>query len=185
MRLAVVVSHPIQYYAPLYRRLAQRDDLALKVFFTWHAGQSAVEDRGFRMPVVWDIPVTEGYDFELVPNVSSDSGTHHFWGLNNPSLVERVTAWKPDVVHITGWAWLSHLLAMRAFHKRRIPVLFRGDSHLLGETRSGPRWYLKHTRAATRIFLADCISGSRPGKPRLLRSLWSAAPSPSSLYPFH
>jgi glycosyltransferase involved in cell wall biosynthesis len=144
MRLAFVVSHPIQYYAPLYRRLAQRDDLVLKVFFTWHAGKSAVEDRGFRVPVMWDIPVTEGYDFELVPNISSDSGTHRFLGLNNPRLVQRITAWKPDVVHITGWAWLSHLLAMRAFHKRRMPVLFRGDSHLLGETRSGPRWYLKH-----------------------------------------
>jgi glycosyltransferase involved in cell wall biosynthesis len=142
-RLAVIVSHPIQYYAPLHRRLAQRGDLALKVFFTWHAGQAAIEDRGFRVPVAWDIPVTEGYEFELVPNVSSDPGTHSFSGLHNPSLVDRVAAWEPDAVHITGWAWLSHLMAMRAFRRRGIPVLFRGDSHLLGEARVGPRWYLK------------------------------------------
>jgi glycosyltransferase involved in cell wall biosynthesis len=145
LRLAFVVSHPIQYYAPLYRRLAQRDDLSMRVFFTWHSGEAAVEDRGFGLPVVWDIPLTQGYEFELVRNIASDSGTHHFWGLNNPSLVKRLTAWKPDAVHITGWAWLSHLVAMRAMHKRRIPVIFRGDSHLLGEARAGPRWYVKRT----------------------------------------
>ena len=47
-RLAVVVSHPIQYYLPLYQGLAPRDDLAIKVFFTWDAGQVAEEDQGFR-----------------------------------------------------------------------------------------------------------------------------------------
>src|SRR5262249_25214607 len=135
IRLAIVVSHPIQYYAPLYRLLAQRDDATVKVFFTWHAGQTAYEDFGFKVPVTWDVPVTQGYEFELVPNVSSEPGTHRFWGLNNPSLVHRVTAWRPDVVHITGWAWFSHLSAMRALHKQGVPVLFRGDSHLLDETR--------------------------------------------------
>ena len=137
------MSHPIQYYTPLYRRLAQRDDLALKVFFTWHSGEAAVEDRGFGLSVAWDIPLTEGYEFELVPNISFDSGTHRFWGLNNPSLVEQVTAWQPDAVHITGWAWSSHLVAMRAIRKLGIPVLFRGDSHLLSEIKAGPRWYIK------------------------------------------
>jgi glycosyltransferase involved in cell wall biosynthesis len=150
-KLAVIVSHPIQYYAPLYRRLTERNDLSLKVFFTWHAGQAAIEDPGFKVPISWDVPVTEGYEFELVPNVSQNQGTHRFWGLNNPTLVERVIGWQPDAVHITGWAWFSHLVAMRAFHKQRIPVLFRGDSHLLDEARTSPRWWMKRS-VLRRIF---------------------------------
>lgn len=142
-RLAIVVSHPIQYYAPLYQRLARRDDLELKVFFTWHAGKAAVQDHGFGQRIAWDIPLTEGYEFELVPNVSSDPGTHHFFGLRNPSLVNRVLAWQPDAVHITGWAWFSHLLALRSFSRHGVPTLFRGDSHLLDFPRSGPKWWLK------------------------------------------
>jgi glycosyltransferase involved in cell wall biosynthesis len=142
-RLAIIVSHPIQYYVPLYQRLAQRDDITIKVFFTWHEGQAAVEDRGFKTQVAWDIPLIEGYDFESVPNVSSNPGTHSFFGLRNPSLVERVTAWRPDVVHITGWAWLSHLIALRTFKKQGIPTLFRGDSHLLDTRKSGPHWWSK------------------------------------------
>jgi glycosyltransferase involved in cell wall biosynthesis len=142
-RLAIIVSHPIQYYAPLYQRLAQREDVTIKVFFTWHAGHRAVQDSGFRQPVAWDIPLTEGYEFDLVPNVSPDPGTHSFFGLRNPSLVGRVTAWQPDAVHITGWAWLSHLLALRAFRRLGVPILFRGDSHLLDSPRRGPWWQVK------------------------------------------
>jgi hypothetical protein len=61
-RIAIIVSHPIQYYAPLYQRLAQRDDLVIKVFFTWHVGATPVQDTGFGMPIAWDLPLTEGYD---------------------------------------------------------------------------------------------------------------------------
>lgn len=142
-RLAFVVSHPIQYYAPLYQRLAKRSDLDVKVFFTWHAGEAAMTDRGFGIPVAWDIPLTAGYEYELVPNVASDPGTHHFTGLRNPALLDRVLQWRPGVVHVTGWAWQSHMLLLRALHKRGIRTLFRGDSHLLDEKQSGPRWWVK------------------------------------------
>jgi glycosyltransferase involved in cell wall biosynthesis len=142
-RLAIIVSHPIQYYAPLYQRLARRQDLVIKVFFGWHAGQVEIEDRGFARKLKWDIDLTDGYQFELVPNVASDPGTHHFLGLINPSLVGRVVAWQPDVVHVTGWASLSHLCALRALRRRKIPTLFRGDSHLLDAAPKGPRWQVK------------------------------------------
>jgi glycosyltransferase involved in cell wall biosynthesis len=150
-RIAFIVSHPIQYYVPLYERLARRDDLSIKVFFTWHAGQAPVEDRGFGRPVAWDIPLTAGYEFELVRNVSRDPGTHRFFGLKNPSLVKDVMAWRPDLVHVTGWAWLSHLLALRAFRKKGIPTLFRGDSHLLETEQRGCRWWIKQL-ILTRVF---------------------------------
>ena len=142
MRLAVIVSHPIQYYVPLYRRLAKRSDLDVKVFFTWHAADGAQQDHGFKREVRWDIPLTEGYEYELMANVARAPGTHHFWGLRNPDLIKRVTEWKPDAVHVTGYALASHLHAMRHFHGKGVPILFRGDSHLLDQ-KSGIGWQLK------------------------------------------
>jgi glycosyltransferase involved in cell wall biosynthesis len=123
--------------------LAERDDIVLKVFFTWHAGQMAVMDQGFKRSIAWDIPLTEGFEFELVPNISSDPGMHRFTGLQNPSLVERVMTWQPDVVHIAGWAWLSHLMTLRALSKCGIRTLFHGDSHLLNSRQHGPQWWIK------------------------------------------
>jgi glycosyltransferase involved in cell wall biosynthesis len=145
IKVAFIVSHPIQYYAPLYRRLEKRDDLAIKVFFTWHSGNKAVHDRGFGKEFAWDIPLTDGYDFESVPNTARTPGTHHFWGLRNPSLVQTVLDWKPDAVHVTGYAYASHLFALRALHQRGVPTLFRGDSHLLDGSGTSWRWMLKRS----------------------------------------
>ena len=142
-RIAIVVSHAIQYYVPLYQRLARREDLQVCVFYTWHAGEEAVLDRGFDVPIAWDIPLREGYDYEVVSNSSRRPGTHHFFGLRNPHLLDQVMAWRPDVVHLTGWAWWSHFRLLRKLSLRGVPVVFRGDSHLLDDTRRGPRWWVK------------------------------------------
>ena len=140
-RVAFVVSHPIQYYVPLYRRLVERGDVEVRIFYTWHGGSEAVMDRGFGKAFAWDIPLTEGYPFEVMPNISREPGTHRFWGLRNPDLLARVLAWRPDAVHLTGYAYASHLGALRGLARRGVPVLFRGDSHLLDDRR-GLKWQL-------------------------------------------
>jgi glycosyltransferase involved in cell wall biosynthesis len=143
VRLALVVSHPIQYYVPLYRRLAARADLEIRVFYTWHAGEQEAWDSGFQQKLAWDMPLREGYPYELVPNIARRPGSDHFWGLRNPELLGRVLKWQPDVVHLTGYAYWSHLRLLRSLARRNVPVLFRGDSHLLSPT---PAWKsrLKH-----------------------------------------
>jgi len=142
LRLAIIVSHPIQYYVPLYRRLAKRKDVEIKVFFTWHGAESPILDQGFKKEVAWDIPLRDGYEFEVVPNISRKPGTHHFWGLQNPRLLSAVLEWQPDAVFLTGYAYASHLKAMHAFFTRSVPLLFRGDSHLLNQT-GGLGWVVK------------------------------------------
>src|SRR5262249_26875705 len=123
IRLAMIVSHPIQYYVPLYRRLARRDGIDLRAFYTWQADPAKFAP-GFRRDVSWDTPLTDGYEHEVVRNISRRPGSDHFWGIRNPRLVETVLAWQPNVVHITGYAYASHLHALWAFNRRAIPVLF-------------------------------------------------------------
>ena len=157
-RLAVVATHPIQYYAPLFRRLAARGAVRLRVFYEWE-GPAETIDHDFGRAVRWDVPLLDGYDHEFVPNVSPDPGTHHLRGLDNPDLVPRVLAFRPDAVLMFGWNFASHLRALRAFHGR-VPVLFRGDSTLLDERpgarhlprrlarRAWLRWVYRHTDVA-------------------------------------
>jgi glycosyltransferase involved in cell wall biosynthesis len=140
LRLAVVVTHPIQYYVPWYRVAAAREDVELKVFFTWHSGTAAVHDRGFEREVAWDIPLTDGYAWQLVPNTARDPGGHHFFGIRNPALVDAIRAWQADAIHVTGYAYASHLQLMRWGSRAGIPVLFRGDSHLLTPRPFWQRW---------------------------------------------
>jgi glycosyltransferase involved in cell wall biosynthesis len=142
LRLAVVSTHPIQYYAPLFRSLAERGALEIRVFFGWRgAAEQSTHDPGFGQDVEWDIPLLEGYDHTFVPNTSRDPGTHHFWGLVNPSLIAEVEVWNPDAVLIFGWNFWSHLRALHHF-SGRLPVFFRGDSTLLDE-QPGIRKFLR------------------------------------------
>ena len=132
-RLAVISTHPIQYYAPLFRSLTERGALDIRVFYGWRgAAETATHDPGFGQDVQWDLPLLEGYDHTFVPNTSSDPGTHHVRGLVNPDLLPQVEAWQPDAVLVFGWSWWSHLRALHHF-SGRVPVFFRGDSTLLDE----------------------------------------------------
>lgn len=131
-RLAIVLSHPVQYYSPWFRWLATRTDLTLRVFYLWEFGVTEQLDRQFGKSFRWDVDLLSGYDSEFVPNTAADPGTHHFTGLRNPELPARLAAWRPDALLLFGYAWRSHLAALRWACSRHIPVILRGDSHLLG-----------------------------------------------------
>lgn len=138
-RLAIITSHPIQYYAPWFRHLAQQTDLQLRVFYLWDFGITQQTDAGFQQAIQWDIPLLGGYDCEFVPNTSPKPGTHHFWGLQNPSLIQQVQAYQPDAVLLMNYNYASlyHFL----WHWRQTPLLFRGDSHHLFPGHGPKEWF--------------------------------------------
>jgi glycosyltransferase involved in cell wall biosynthesis len=131
LKLAVVLTHPVQYYAPIFRALAQSSWLTPRVFYTWsQSAQGQVYDPGFGTHFDWDIPLLDGYEHVFVHNVARRPGSSRFSGIDNPTLTREITDWGASAVLIYGWNRRSHLRAMRYF-KGKIPVLFRGDSTLL------------------------------------------------------
>jgi glycosyltransferase involved in cell wall biosynthesis len=134
-RLAVVLSHPTQYYSPWFRRIAALGAIDLQVFYLWDFGVQARHDRDFGHALQWDIPLLDGYASEFVPNRSGDPGTHHFAGLDNPDLAGRLAAARPDAILLFGYASRSHLRVMLSPRLARIPMLLRGDSHDLARPR--------------------------------------------------
>ena len=119
-RLAILSTHPIQYNAPFFRMLDDDSTLKVLVFFSKTSDQVKF-DPDFRREIVWDIPVTEGY-----AHVSHDASTVS--GRN--ALIGSIRAFAPDALLVYGWNFPGHLKALRHFHGR-IPVWFRGESHLL------------------------------------------------------
>jgi glycosyltransferase involved in cell wall biosynthesis len=130
-RLAIVVSHPIQYYSPWFRDLAAQSDLRIKVFYLWDFGVTEKRDPTFGTSFKWDVPLMDGYESTFVPNVSKDPGTHHFTGLDNPGLNDALLDWNPDAILLIGYNYKSLLRLIFSPRLRRIPILFRGDSHEL------------------------------------------------------
>jgi glycosyltransferase involved in cell wall biosynthesis len=133
VKLAIVSTHPIQYYAPVFRGLASVTHLQPRVFYTWsQAASGNLADADFGRTLAWDVPLTEGYDYEFVDNVARDPGLHHFFGIRTPGLARRIEKFGADAVLVYAWNLASHLGVMRRF-KGRVPVFFRGDSTLIDE----------------------------------------------------
>jgi glycosyltransferase involved in cell wall biosynthesis len=131
MRLAVVLSHPIQYYSPWFRWLQAHSRLQLHVFYLWDFGITLSHDPGFGHSLQWDVPLLEGYPSTFIANRAAHPGTHHPGGLDNPGLVPALLAWQPSAILLFGYTWRSHRRLLLDPRLWRVPILFRGDSHLL------------------------------------------------------
>ena len=65
LRLLYLVSHPIQYQAPLLRKIAAADDIDLTVSFATDSMTGTHWDPGFRDQIEWNVPLTEGYRWQV------------------------------------------------------------------------------------------------------------------------
>ncbi len=144
-RLAVVVSHPIQYYAPWFRRIAAEASIDLRVFYLSDHGVRAATDIQFGAAFAWDTDLLSGYAHEFVPNTAPRPSVATFSGLRNPGLRPALRAFAPDAILLFGYAYRPHLgLLIRP----PAPILFRGDSHLLADspatTRPSARGLVRH-----------------------------------------
>jgi len=146
VRLAYLVSHPIQYQAPLLRRIAQEPDIELTVLFGSNFSVRGYRDDGFGVDVKWDVPLLEGYDYEFLPAVR-DIGTQTFTSPLNYGIVSRLRGSEArpgfDVLWVHGYAMVNSLHAMLAAKALGIPVLIRADMWLRDRPRSIPKLLLK------------------------------------------
>ena len=136
IRLAIIVSHPIQYFAPWYRELAQVPDIELKVFFCCDWGVKKYVDPGFKVEMAWDIPLLEGYAHEFLP-LALPIQRLGFWEVDNPGVVAALDRFQPDVVTVCGYACRTNWRAAFWARRRHRPVLLYSDSNSLVT----PRWW--------------------------------------------
>lgn len=108
--LLYVVSHPIQYQAPLLSRVSQMENVDLRVSFSAR-GTTSAYDPGFDQVVEYDTPLLSGY--------SSSQ-------LSYRSLLAKVR-WA-DAVWIHGWHGRKHLAVIAAAAALRTPLLLRSET---------------------------------------------------------
>ena len=129
-RLAVVISHPIQHFAPLFRELAKVAGLKLRVFYCCDWGINEYADPGFGKTFKWDVPLLEGYEFEFVP-IAVRPKDLSFFSIDNPELSLRLDEFSPDAVWVHGYGHRTSWRTLLWAKKNRRKVLYFGDSELL------------------------------------------------------
>ena len=143
-RLAYLVSHPIQYQAPLLRQIAQDPEIALKVFFCSDATLRQYHDPGFGQTVAWDTPLTEGYDYEVLPAWGGQAPPG-LWRPFNHGLARHLRKGRYDALWIHGYARPFHLASMLAAKALGAKVLLRDEVNALSNPRSAAKTKLKRS----------------------------------------
>lgn len=140
MRVAHLVSHPIQYFAPLYRELASRPEIDLTVYFYSDATARAFRDEGFGRTVAWDVPLLDGYRSKFLPSASRTGISGSFLRRPNWDIVREVVRGRYDVVWVHGYQHLTTWLAVAAARASGARVLIRDEQTLLHGRTAWKRW---------------------------------------------
>lgn len=140
LRVGFLISHPIQYYAPIFRELAKLCDLT--VFFAHRQTAEQQAAAGFGVAFEWDVDLLTGFASRFLENRARLPSTDRFFGCDTPGVREEIVKGRFDAFVVPGWALLTYWQAVRACRRAGVSVLVRGDSQLPAE-RPGLRRRLK------------------------------------------
>ncbi len=149
VRLAYLVSHPIQYQAPLLRLLGAQSDMDLTVFFERDVSRGYC-DPGFGRTLQWDVPLLTGYRYEFLaqPGQAAISLKLGY------DFLRRLWKREFDVLWIHGYARWINWVAIIIARTRSVVILVRDEAHATSAQRSLAKTRLK--RVFFRVLASLC-----------------------------
>jgi hypothetical protein len=158
-RIAVLSTHPIQYYSPWFAHIANSVDLHV-----YYAHRPTPDDQaaaGFSTPFEWNLPLLDGYESTFLNNVARSPGIQRFGGCNTPDICGILRRGSFDALLMFGWNKLCFLQAWGGALSARLPVLIRLDTQL-SSSRSGLKRATK--LPAFRLLLPRAADYLSPGE---------------------
>jgi len=140
-KMAVFMSHPIQYQAPFLREIAAAKEIDLTAYFFWDFGVKKTFDKQFDRDVMWDIPLFEGYRHKFLRNFSLKPSSD-FWGTLNFGVVSELIKNHYDAVLVYGWNYFANWLIFLTAFILGTRVFLSGESPLNQELLK-PKWKIK------------------------------------------
>jgi len=157
IKLAYFVSHPIQYQAPMLRRLQQEENLDVTAFFFSDRSVGGYWDPGFKRTVEWDVPLLGGYRHEFLPQLLKEGmDVGGFFRPFNGGTIRALRKHKFDLVWMHGYATLNSLVVMAAAKFFGAKVLLNADSSSLVNRNSRLKEMAKRAYMRVVRSLVDC-----------------------------
>src|ERR1700689_2139783 len=85
-RIAVLNSHPIQYFAPLYAYLNAAPDLEVTALYLSDFSIRGGVDTEFGQNIKWDVDLLAGYNSVFVGDRAHKRNPDGFWSLVAPQV---------------------------------------------------------------------------------------------------
>ena len=129
VRIAVLNSHPIQYFAPLYAYLNSAPDLDITALYLSDVSIRGGKDAGFDRDVKWDVDLLQGYRSVFLGNACARE-PKGFWSLIAPQVWTELRSGRYDALWLHGHNYAANLIALGAAKSAGLPVMMRGETHL-------------------------------------------------------
>lgn len=155
-RLAILASHPIQYFTPVYRRLARVPGLDIEVWYCRDFGARPRYDQQFDRVVQWDVDQLSGYEHRFLFNASPISNTFNPLHAINPSALPRMFGGF-DALWVNGYLYPSNYLAAIGAKLSRTRVLMRSELRADARRDPGARQSIRDTVIRRWVAMSDAL----------------------------
>jgi glycosyltransferase involved in cell wall biosynthesis len=135
--LLIFDSHPVQYKAPVYRRLAQLRPGRFKVVYATDVTARGHRDREFGEVVAWDTPLLEGYD-HLVLHTERGTPFTGFRSLGGRGVIDLLRRERPQAAILSQFLYAFDLAAWLGCLRLGVPIWIRQETQ--DEAFARPAW---------------------------------------------
>jgi glycosyltransferase involved in cell wall biosynthesis len=125
VRLAIVVSHPIQHFVSFYRAIAALQGVDLKVIYGSRKGLKPYFDTEMNATLSWKMDLLSGYSHLFLPGAHDATDRDH---VDDPALAAALDAYDPDAVLIYGYRHGISLRALAWCRRKHVPAIMIADS---------------------------------------------------------
>ncbi len=129
-KVGILTTHPIQYQVPWIRVLMELPEIDLTVFYCMIPDERQ-QGEGFGINFTWDIPLLDGYRYEVLENISKQPSVTSYWGCDTPGIKNIVKDRKFDAFIVNGWIVKSCIQLLRACRQYGVPCIVRGESNAI------------------------------------------------------
>jgi glycosyltransferase involved in cell wall biosynthesis len=132
IKLIFLLSHPIQYFSPLFAEIAKNENFDLLVLYCDDYGTHKKNIHPEVGEIAgWDIPLLEGYNYKFLKNNSwKPSIFNGFFGLINFEIFNALKKEKGSYLVIHGWAFATNFLAVAAGKLSGLKLCMRTENPL-------------------------------------------------------
>jgi glycosyltransferase involved in cell wall biosynthesis len=135
--ILIFETHPIQYKAPIYRRLQQLRPDSFRVIYATDGSMRDGYDAEFGRRVTWDTPLMEGYPHTVLGNQTTES-LQGFRSLSGRGVFKLLQTEKPQAVLLAPFLFQFDASVFLACQLLRIPVWIRVETQ--DEAMVRPKW---------------------------------------------
>lgn len=128
-KIIYLVSHPIQYQAPLIKLFSRILRKKLEVIYLSDFSIGNFFEKSFYTKIKWDIDLLGKHKY-LIINKNQHSECKYFKPFINFNLFKKIVKDKPEYVMIHGWANINFFIVMIICRLKGIKVLIRGENYI-------------------------------------------------------